>query len=238
MPILLMLVACMPADPDSSLFMGVVRSGTALDGPGLEDATLTSFDPDGKVVAEATSGADGAFEIAIPWGGVFAVVVEADGHVPTSMSGFGTTDTVLAPDGVVFARTEAWWDEQVELWAGCPGLEDGPAVEGILRAYLPVPGDEVDTLPVVNTGSLTLDIDENSVQFPCYLDDDGVYDPDATVTGDTGRFLFAGTAPGWSIVKPSFTAEGAENPGIDQAVWIPETGVVSLDPAFVDTPGL
>lgn len=238
MPLLLMLAACFPADPESSLFMGVVRSGTAVDGAGLGGATLTSIDPDGATIAETISNGDGSFELAIPWGGLFAVVIEADGHVPTSMSGFGTTDTVLAPDGAVFAQTEDWWDAQLDTWAGCPGLEDGPAVEGILRAYLPVPGDEVDTLPVVNTGELTLDVDADTRRFPCYLDDDGVYDEEATKTGDTGRFLFADAAPGWSTVRPSYTADGAAQPGIDQAVWIPQSGVVSLDPAFVETPGL
>jgi len=236
--VLLFATACLPAPPESAVFSGVVRSGTAHDGPGLADATLTSIDPDGKVVATATSDTDGLFEVEIPWSSVFAVVIEADGHVPTSMSGLGTTEQVLAPDGAVFARSESWWDEQTTLWQGCEGLADGPWVEGILRAYLPVPGDEVDTLPVVKTGELTLDVGPDAFAFPCYLDDAGAFNRDAAVTGDTGRFLFADAPPGWSVVRPTFTAEGAQNAGIDQAVWIPESGVVSLDPAFVDTPGL
>lgn len=238
MPLLLMLAACMPADPDSSVFMGIVRSDTDVASPGLGGATLTSFDAEGAEFAQTTSNGDGSFEVAIPWGGAFAVVVSADGHVPTSMTGFGTTDTVLAPDGAVFARTDAWWEAELEAWAGCPGLEDGPVVEGILRAYLPVPGDEVDTLPVINTGQVSLDVDADTRRFPCYLDDDGAYDEDALETGDTGRFLFGNAAPGWSVVRPSFTADGATFGGIDQAVWIPESGVASLDPAFVETPGL
>lgn len=238
MPFLLMLVACFPADPENSIFQGFVRSGADVAGPTLGGATLTSYGPDGAMVAEATANGDGSFEVVIPWGGLFAVVVEADGHVPTSMSGFGTTDTVLAPNGTVFARTTGWWDAEQQTWDGCPKLAEGPVVEGILRAYLPVPNDEVDTLPVIKSGELALELDATSLQFPCYLTDDSVYDADAVVTGDSGRFLFADATPGWSLLSSTFTADGAVYDGMDHAVFVPESGVVSLDPAFADTPGL
>lgn len=238
MPILLFLAACFPADPESSRFLGIVRSGADVDGPTLGGATLTSHDPDGAVIARSTANADGSFEIDVPWGGLFAVVVEAEGHVPTSMSGFGTTDTVLAPNGAVFARTDAWWTAEQETWAGCPGLSDGPVVEGILRAYLPVPNDEVDTLPVINTGELALELDETSLRFPCYLDDAGVHDADAVVTGDTGRFYFPDAPSGWTVLSSTFTADGVVYAGMDHTVFVPESGVASLDPALAETPGL
>ncbi|MEC7947328.1 MAG: hypothetical protein VX265_07140 [Myxococcota bacterium] len=238
MPIVLLLAACFPADPDSALFQGIVRSGPAYDDPTLPEATLTSFDADGAQVSTAVSDGDGSFEIAIPWGGLFAVVVEADGHMPTSMSGVGQTDTVLAPNGAVFARPDAWWETAQTTWSGCPDLETGPVVEGILRAYLPVPNQEVDTLPVINTGSLTLDIDEDDPRIPCYLDDLGVYDPDASVTGDTGQFLFANVPPGWATVRSTFTADESVSDGMDHAVFVPAAGVVTLDPAMAETPGL
>lgn len=238
MPLLLMLVACFPADPDHSVLQGTVRSDSDAGGPTLGGATLTSYDPAGAEVAQTTANGDGSFELAVPWGGLFAVVVEADGHVPTSMTGFGTTDTVLAPDGAVFARSEAWWLAEQEAWAGCPDLGDGPAVEGILRAYLPVPNDEVDTLPVVSTGELALSLDESSLRYPCYLDDAGAHDPDAVVTGETGRFWFAGAPTGWLVLRSTFTADGTVYDGTEHAVFVPQAGVASLDPAFVDTPGL
>jgi hypothetical protein len=238
MPFLLMLIACFPADPESSIFQGFVRSGSDVAGPTLGGASLTSYGPDGTMIAETTSNGDGSFEVAVPWGGLFAVVVDADGHVPTSMSGFGQTDTVLAPHGAVFARTTEWWETEQETWADCPGLADGPVVEGILRAYLPVPNDEVDTLPVINTGELALELDETSLRFPCYLTDEATYDAEAMVTGDTGRFFFADAPQGWSVLSSTFTLEGTVYGGMDHAVFVPESGVVSLDPALADTPGL
>lgn len=233
------LAACFPADPEYSVFEGTVRSSPSLDGPPLAGATLTSFAPDGSLFSETTAAENGTFALEIPWGGLFAVVTEADGHVPTSMTGFGVTDTVLAPRGAVFARTLEWWDAEVDRWQDCGDLTGAPpVVEGILRVSLPVPNSEIDTLPVVTTGELALNHDSDRVSLPCYLDDDGVFDPEAVATGDTGRFFFADVPTGWATLTSNHTADGVSYDGTVHDVFVPDSGVATLDPAFAKTPGL
>jgi hypothetical protein len=237
MPSLVGLVACMPDAPTTTTLRGSVFESADADSFALGQVDITVMDPKGQTFDAAVSKADGTFEVTAPLGKRFAVVMSADGYATTSITGYGVNDVVVAADRDLFLRSDDWINELRQSYEGCPGADgDSALVEGILRVHLPVPSEEVDTLPVVKTASMTLaqaDSDTEQTE-PCYLDDEGLaWAPDASVNGDSGQFAFFDAPVGWATLGSTYTVEDIEVDGMDHPVWVPEGGVASLDPAFV-----
>jgi hypothetical protein len=231
----LLLSGCLTQNPDSTLLKGTVFDAADAAQQPLGGATVDVFDATGARFGTTTADDAGAFEVDAPFAQVFSVVMSADGFVPTSATGYGSTEITIARDGDLFARSEAWLDEERGRFAGCFGADaGGPVVEGILRAELPVPASDYDTLPVVRTGRVDLAISDTAFQYACYLDDDGVaYDPEAEVTGDSGRFAFFDPPPNaWATLTSTWTDDTEAHEGGSLPVFVPAGGVASLDPLF------
>jgi hypothetical protein len=66
----------------------------------------------------------------------------------------------------------------------------------------------------------------------CYLDDDGVYDPDATVTGSQHRFAAFGLPEGPLEVEVTWDAGDEQAPIDTYAYTVAADGIVPMYPAL------
>jgi hypothetical protein len=227
-PLALLMLACIPQAPTVTTLRGSVFESADADSFAIGKVGIMVVDPKGQEFDTVVSNADGTFEVTAPLGKRFGVVMSANGYVTTSITGYGVTDVVVTADGDLFMRSDDWMEALRGTYEGCPGADDDSAiVEGILRVHLPVPADEVDTLPVVKTASMTLTNgdaeDDSEAPLPCYLDDDG----------EACHFAFFDAPAGWATVGSTYTVEDVEVDGMEHPVWVPEGGIASLDPAFV-----
>jgi len=232
-PLFVLLAAC-DGIPDE-----VTLQGTVFSDPGtterLGGATLTSHVLDGGEHASTTADDEGRFELLAPSNATVFVDVEAQGHVRSSFTGVtGIDGAMIVPDGTMYAITEATWDEWTSLFDGCPGVGEGGASIGEVRISNlsdPSTGER----PFVTTAVVTLEDSEGETYEACYLDEEGAaYDPEAEVTGASGRFAIFGAPPGEYLLVVAYeTAEGVWS-GDHYPVRITEGGVTPMFPLWTD----
>jgi hypothetical protein len=165
-------------------------------------------------------------------------VLHADGYVPTSYS-LGTfyEDSSL-PDATLWLRSESSLAAlEKEFGPSCPNIEndEGVALEGEVRLFLD--GQELDTLPLVTTASVTA-VDGNGAIFDgCYLDVSGKPSAGATMTGETGRFAVFGAEAGTLALQVTFEfVEGLDEEPVTYPIVAEAGGAVPYYPALVFAP--
>ncbi len=216
----------------------IAMSGTVWDAPYGEGdivggAALDVFDSALEPVDSQTSDSDGHFTVSLPTGVPFYLAVAADAHVVTAFSGTAGISDLVAPDGYPWVAPTSWIDSLKATFAGCPGVEgDGVIVAGEVRAWLS--GFAYAEMPLVLTGAARVYAADETEYATCYLDDDGVYSPDATETGATGRFAIFGVSAGEIIVDVRYTDPSGTIPVELFQFLAPEDGVVPLYPALVE----
>jgi hypothetical protein len=229
LPLLLSLVAC-------DRTVAVTMSGRVLDEPyedanPVADPTLEVRDVQAEVFATAEGGSDGSFEVDVPGGEFFTVLMSADGFVPTSISGTAAAGDFEAGDGALWAMSDQEYDDLVSVWAGCPGAgEDGGVTVGQVLIYT---GDEA-TAYTVTAGTVTLYDADGGTMDGCYLDNDGTPGSTGLETGSTGRFAVFGAPEGASSLLLSFEVGDYVEGPYQWPVWIPGDGVAPLYPAYVE----
>lgn len=231
-PVLLLLTAC------SRIPGSVAMTGTLFQDASAEAAlaggALSVRDVYGDPYSEATAESDGQFSVDVPAGAFFTLVITGSDAVPTSFSGTASTGDFEVEDGTFWAMGEAELAEQREAWAGCPDADGGGAI-GMGEVRLYVPGNDPVDLPTVTTAVVSArGSDEVYWTSACYRDDSGIYDEEATTTGDTGAFALFGLPPGLVTLRLYYTAGLTESDTYTWRFYVPEGGVAPLYPAWVD----
>ncbi|MDP6933096.1 MAG: carboxypeptidase-like regulatory domain-containing protein [Myxococcota bacterium] len=229
-----LLTACEPGETVTEILL----TGHVLDeqdeeaGP-IPEATIELRDGNTEAYSEATTDEDGAFSIAAPAGDNIYVSLSADGYTTTAFTGATSYSDVEVEDGTLWMRSEAQVDVLRNLFDGC-SLDDGGIVEGEVRVY--IPDQDADELPLVTTAYAVAYTPDGDAYEACYLDDEGNSDPEATQTGNTGRFAIFG------LPEAPLTVYLNYDPGAGDAiervfyVYLPENGIAPLYPAYVELP--
>jgi hypothetical protein len=235
----LLLLAALGCDADFVLLSGRLVSEDD-DASPIEGASITAWDYGQVLTDEVTTGADGAFSASVRAGSIFFFSLEAEGHVPTGVTGtVGHFDYAMAEGEHIWMRSDGAMETIRQEFAGCPGADGGAVIEGIVRLYIPdYEGEyEAEDLPVSNTGwAVAWDNDGNSYDA-CYLLDDEeqvVYDPDATVTGYHGRFAIFDAPAGPLTLEVGYDLEGEPYYSTYYAIYLPGGGTAPLYPAWVE----
>ncbi len=231
---LLVLAACAP-EPRDGVLTGIVTRGPGTDAPREAGATVRTFDNTDTEMDAVQTAQDGSFQATIPWTGGFFVELDAEGAVPTSFSAVAYSGAVEGGPGDTWTRTATALDSLRAEFAGCASADlDGAIVEGEIRVLLPV--DDLDETPLVKTATVTVEDADGVAHAACYLDDQGGSAPDATVTGDTGRFAVFGLPPGVALVQMVLTVEETEFTNPTLPVRLPEGGAAPLYPLWAELP--
>lgn len=204
---------------------------------------LTLRDERFEVVDTTTTSPDGRFALSLPSPGGIHLEVAGEGHVPVSFAGGSGKGPVLE-----VAEDELWAFPVplAEAWrarfTGCPGADAaGAMIIGELRVDLT---NEENPLGLLWPNSFafrsSLEGPEVDRQDACYLDHDGIYDPelvgtrcDAEATTDclTAFGIFE-VEPGPGLITAGqYTTSGSLLDRFE--VWVPEGGAVTLLPAYV-----
>lgn len=215
----------------------VTLSGKAFDGPVSIDGvfgSVTTATIDGATFGEANTNSDGRFAVPAPAGQPAAVIVNSEDHAPTAfLVGIGTAD-LTAPSGSIWGRRASVLDELRAEFSDCPDAltADSTALEGVVRLDLGQTDEGDDALPSVTTAEVQVYDSSGTVLDACYLDDDGVYSEEATVTGQTGRFAVFGAEPGLVEVYIAYDANGY-TVATTFLAWLPTAGTAPFYPALV-----
>ncbi len=213
------------------------------DAGGLADAEVALHDEAFEVLGRTRTGSDGAFSIEAPRGAVIQLVVD-DGVRPVAFQGeAGLDPEFVVPIGTLFALPDAWLDPFLAPFEACPdqGLGDGLVVG---QTALDIAVDAGVDRPAEPCSFAFLESEDGTRIDACYLreveEEPGTFavDPEATLVGETGRFLFRGVSGGpWRmVVGRAVGCDATLASGTligESSVWVPEGGAVARLPALV-----
>lgn len=195
LPLCLMAAAACSDSFDVEI-QGVVLDGWEAGAQGLGGARVRTFDRFGDEVASTTSRDSGWFRLPADPGQLNLVTIDGPGLKTAVFQGNpGLNPRFRIPNGEVHAVSEARWQAELERWEGCPDLDRGGAVIARLEIDGFVGGEDGEVVRIA-TGYATLRLADGRDFEPCYLDEDGTYDPAATRTGPRATLLFAGLPAG------------------------------------------
>lgn len=232
--VLLPLTAC-PVKPITEVGL----TGTVFDGPasidGVANANVEVRSWDGTLFDATVADPYGQFTIMAPAGQPAFMVVGGPDHVPTSFTvNIGTVDMVV-PEQVIWARRASVHEALFTEFAGCsPEPPGGAVIEGEVRLYLG-DVDEQGAEPLVTTGVVYVENEAGELQSGCYLDNAGTSAPDASLTGETGRYAIFNAPVGPAQLTVTYdTTESLTS--TDLLVYVPEGGTVPGYPTYVALP--
>jgi len=228
---LALLASCVPKP-----ITQVKVSGTVFDGPDSIDpvagSTVEVRSFDGALFDSTTADTSGRFTVNAPASEPAFMVVNGDLHVPTSFTvNIGTAD-VTVPAHAIWARRASVLDTHHADFTGCDDAESASrSIEGEVRLYLGTI-DEPGSEPLVNTALVYFEGDDGSLINGCYLDDVGTSDPDATLTGETGRYAIIDPPVGPGVFTVAYDANGTQLYN-ELLLYVPEGGTVPIYPTYV-----
>lgn len=233
----LFLSACGPSEV---LLRGHVSDDVGDKSRDFSDALVEIREGTGPVVAQTTTNDNGRFSVRVPSGARIFAVISAEDFLPTSFTGSSGVDSVLrVPEGTLFGVPTSTAEQYLSLFEGCPGARDGAFLVGRVRAEnLTVP--ETNEHPIVTTARVEWNVRDREILDACYLNEEGdAYDPQATMTGDSGWYLVPDVDVGTGEIIVSYaTIIGADEIVVTYPVYMPEDGVIARFPTWVtfDTP--
>jgi len=201
----------------------------------VSNATIDVFDIAFEEIDSVQSDAEGVFTAQVRYGSYVFLSLEADGHVPTGFSGvIGTVDYAV-PDGVIWMRSDEEQTAVEQAFTGCDGLDVDGMIDGEVLMALPKDGATVKTY--VETGWAKVILEDGTEVPACYLDAEGVYDPEAVYTGELGRFLIPSVS-GRIQLRVGYDLGETEVFSVDMTVFVPEDGLTTLfDVLWMPLPG-
>lgn len=235
----LALLACTPMPTEVTLTGAVFDDRHSAAGP-LEGATVQLYDSALALYSQAQTDADGAFTVMAPAGTPVYFELHAPDFVPTGFSGTTGLSDAAVPDGTLWLESEDDLGELEGSFAGCPGVgEASGVIEGEIRYYAEgYEPDEGSEWPIADTAwAIAYDTAGNPTPA-CYLDAEGAaYDPDAIVTGVSGRFAIFGAPTGPVTLEVGYNMNDEPYWHTYYYMYVPEDGVAPAWPAYVALPG-
>jgi hypothetical protein len=229
--LIFLLLACDPNLPTQVTLSGTVYDAPYLTGGVVSGESLRSLDELGTTVGTATSDAAGGFEIVVPAGAPFFLLLEGEGHPVTSFSGSAGVVDLPAGEGIPWIATEEWESELRADFVGCPTVaEGGTVVVGELRQA--ISGFAPWDLPVATTGSVTITDSAGRSHVVCVLDEDGTV-LDSGAVGSKGIFAAFGLPEGPMIIETHYTTEAGEPLSDLYRGYAPPEGVAPFFPLYV-----
>lgn len=227
------LVAACDSYPDEVTISGRVLDARSDDGAGVGGVTLSLRDETEQVYATATAEDDGAFAIPSPSGSVFWLSVEDASRVGTSFDGYTGFMDLEAEAGQIWSAAPGDLTSLRADFSACTEVNAaGGVLAGEVRLY--IPGNDAEDLPLVSTAWIEVRDEDGALYAPCYLDDEGLSDEDAELTGATGRFAAFGLPAGRLTVTVQYTVGDNRSDAWDRDVWMLEDGFVPLYPMWVE----
>ncbi|HJN75230.1 MAG TPA: hypothetical protein QGF58_14980 [Myxococcota bacterium] len=236
---MILLLAC-SQEPDLVTLSGVVAGSREDDDVGASEILVETLGPTYEAVDDAATDGRGYFEVQVIGSTLMYVTFSGDDFAATGFTGVVGAEDYAVDDGILFMKTD---DEVAALdaqYAGCPYVEEEGVglVEGEVRYHLP--GYEVDDgeWPLAGNAYAWLTDEGGTTWDACYLDGEtGLYDPDAEVTGDTGRIAIFGAFSGPATLTVGYEIEGEPYYATEYMVHVPEGGIAPIYPAYVPLPG-
>ena len=231
---ILLLMACSARLVEVSGVVSDAHSGKSHPVP---QADVFSHDWTTELIDQDTSGPEGFFSVMATRGAPLYLHLQAEGYVDTMIWGSTGQEDLKVERGVVWLQTPEAAAEVETLFAGCPGIGEGATIEGELRANV-YGYDVVDgEWPLVAVGRVQVSTEDGTELSTCYLDDEGLaYNPDATETGQTGRFAIFGVPEGRVQVHTEMGSDGQDLSSQDYVGWMSEGSVLPLYPLYVPLP--
>lgn len=219
-----MLFACQGL-PEFVTISGTVFESSAAEEP-VAGVSLEVFDVAMESVDSVDADGEGAFSAQARMGSYFFLSMSADGYVPTGVAGSVGPQDFAIPDGALWMRTEEEHEEALVGFEGCEGLDSGGVIDGEVIMALPGEDDSLQKM-FVSTGWARAILEDGTEVSACYLDDDGVYDPEAVYTGGTGQFVIPNVSGKIVLAVGYDLGESTMFEGLF-TVYVPENGVTSL----------
>lgn len=203
--LVLSLLACACVDTFDVALQGLVLDGWDEDAPPASELTVQTLDEDGDEIDRATSAANGWFRVGAAPGVTNVVVIDGPEHVPTTFHGNpGLNPRFRIPNGEVFAVSEARWSEELERWEGCPTLENEGGVLLARPLFDGFIGGEDGEVVLVESSFATMFLNDGRALEPCYLNEEGVYDPLTFRVGIGGYLLVGGLPVGGHVLELTY----------------------------------
>lgn len=226
--IFLLIFGCVDRSPEFLTMSGSVFSDKDSEIT-ISDATMDVYDIAMEQIDSVVTDASGDFDAQVRFGSFVFLDLQAEGHVRTGFSGAIGTQDYIVPDGTLWMRSD---EEQAVVDAafeGCEGLQVDGWVEG--EILMALPQDDGVIKSFVETGWARLVDEDGSEREACYLDADGRFDPEAVLTGPTGRFLLPNVS-GMQRIRVGYDLGDVEVYSGELTVFIPEGGAAILDDAL------
>lgn len=227
----LALFACDPVKPVT--VTGNVRVGPFMGEGPVTEGRITILDGAGEFFDESPIGPDGTFQVTGPESLPLVAVVDGPGLVESTFAGVLGVGAFQVPEGAIYG----WSDELMETLRsdfGACGSVPGAVIAGEIHLF----GSEDSNGDVlrIDQGVATLyNTVTGAEASACYLDDLGVYDPDASLTGETGRFAFFGLDAGTYQLVYGYELGGTMVES-ELFLFVREDGITPLFPAYIDVP--
>lgn len=228
--LLLAMLACDPIVPQT--ITGNLRVGPYLGEGPVTEGDIRIYDGGGVFFDESPINPDGSFEVTGPQSLPLLAVVSGPGLIEASFAGVLGVGPLQVPEGEIYGwSTELM--ERLRAEFGACGEAPGSVVTGEIRLFGAT--DSSGSVLIVDEGTAVLyDNDDQPIQA-CYLNDQGMYDPDAALTGATGRFGFFGLDAGTYRLLYGYDL-GGEAVEAELFLTVREEGITPLYPVFIDVP--
>jgi hypothetical protein len=199
------------------------------DGP-VRGGTISIYDDAGRLFDSAPIGDGGRFEVTGPQGLPIVASIEGPGLVEAVFVGVLGIGRFDVEQGELYGWSTELMDDLRGRFGSC-GAASGAVVAGEIRVFgAESPnGDPV----VVTTGYASLADEDGNEYVPCYLDDEGAYDPGAGVTGETGEFAFFGLPAGDYTLRYGYEVAGIDVPA-QLLITVRDEAILPMYPLFVD----
>ena len=216
-----LLLSCL-SEPDARM------SGAVLDSAGqpFPLADIEIRDSMGSLFAEGAADAGGAFEIELPPFSTFFAVFSADGHPPSSFTGFAGDGLFEVENGTLYLRSAGELADVAAPFSDC-GTGFG-MIDGEVR--LAIPEQDPSDLPLVETATATAYGEDGTETAACY-------DGESTEgTGESGRYAVFGLPEGVTVLEVGLDLGNGYTESIEHIVYVPDGGAAPLYPTLFPIP--
>lgn len=226
-----MILACTQL-PETVKLSGLVYDAPYLTGDILANEPLRTLDLNLTEVGSTTSAEDGSFQIDVPAGEGFFMVLEGDSHPPTAFSGSAGFVDLGAGDGLPWAATTTLVDTIKSDFSACSTYnETGAIVTGEVRLYVSAAAGPWD-MPAAPLARVTITGSDGTQVPACVLDDEGISVASGEMVGATGRFAAFGIPEGPLLVGLAYDDGSGLQTALNRG-YAPEEGVAAFYPLYV-----